>query len=285
MNSQELMDSIKSRAFVPVSQSTFSTSDLLGFATDIMRTRIVPFVIRFQEDYFLKEEITDRVPSRALGGKIKNVALISDSGCEIQLPRLEPCDLGKSLQGFVLKGNQIILNCTPRNSNRWMKPKVSYYVRPSHLVLPELACRVISMTGNDVEVDQIPPGLELGSVLDFIGGEPTFDYLGSAYIQNISGKTLSLSSIPKEIEKGALNVQWMARLGESPVPQIPLELHPLLAQSVACQLLESLGFEDKAAAAQRVLERMESDVIPVISPRVDDSRKRIINRSQLVRFS
>ena len=276
MNSQELIDSIKSRALVPISQSTFSPLDLLSFATDIMRTRIVPFVIRFQEDYFVKEELTSVIPERALGAKLKSVSIVGE-GREIPIPRLEPADLGKNIQGFVLRGNKIILNATPP----WHQTKVSYYARPGTLVLPEAASQILAVSGNELEVTQVPPTFQPGISVDLIGLEPTFDLISTPKILEIRGKKLVLGSIFEGIKAGF----WVARIGESPVPQIPLELHPLLAQAVAVQLLESLGFADKAASAQQTYDRMEADVVTLISPRIDESRKRVINRNPLVRFS
>jgi len=67
--------------------------------------------------------------------------------------------------------------------------------------------------------------------------------------------------------------------------QLPKVLEPILAQAVASQLLETLGFLDKAETARRTLLQMESDVIPLLSPRPDRPRKRVINPNQLVRFS
>ena len=217
MNSQELIDSIKSRALVPISQTTFSQNDLLSFATDIMRTRIVPFMIRFQEDYFLKEDPLT---------------------------------------------------------------KVQYYFSPSTLVLPDRACEIVAINGNEVEVTLIPILFEVGSNVDFISPKSTFDSIFSSKIERISGKILTLTSVLKDLEPGT----WIVRRGESPVPQIPSELHPLLAQAVAVQLLESLGFIDKAEAAEQTLERMESYVVPLLSPRIGKPHKRVINRNQLVKY-
>ena len=69
------------------------------------------------------------------------------------------------------------------------------------------------------------------------------------------------------------------------IQEIPEPLYPILAQAVACQLLESLGFIDKCEAAKRTLAEMEENVIPLLSPRPDRPQKRVINRNPLVRYS
>lgn len=84
-----------------------------------------------------------------------------------------------------------------------------------------------------------------------------------------------------------LNEGYCEREGEYFIPELselPEVTHPILAQAVAAQLLESLGFIDKSEAAKRTLEKMEADVIPFLSPRPDGIRKRVINLNPIVRF-
>jgi|GEM_PF-1793265 hypothetical protein len=133
MTNEELISAVKLRAFIPISQATFSEMDIISIAESVIETRIVPFLVRLQEGYCLSED-----------------------GKEYLIPKLH---------------------------------------------------------------------------------------------------------------------------------QLPKVLEPILAQAVACQLLEILGFIDKAEVARRALNQMENDVIPLLSPRIDRPRKRILNRSQLVRFS
>jgi hypothetical protein len=67
--------------------------------------------------------------------------------------------------------------------------------------------------------------------------------------------------------------------GQSPVPQIPPELHPLLAQRVVCKALESLGDAAGFQAAQLKMAEIQQAALPLITPRVDGEPKRFANRN------
>lgn len=61
--------------------------------------------------------------------------------------------------------------------------------------------------------------------------------------------------------------------GESPVPQVPAEAHPLLAQAVLCQYLKAT---DRPGALEE-RARMESDLIGLLAPRTENQPHRTVN--------
>lgn len=67
------------------------------------------------------------------------------------------------------------------------------------------------------------------------------------------------------------------------VPNIPVELHPLLAQRVAVACLESMGDEQGKTSAERKLKEMETSVMTLIDNRVEGANVKIKNRHGVLR--
>lgn len=92
---------------------------------------------------------------------------------------------------------------------------------------------------------------------------------------NTTLKTISFrhSSAPD------LNVgDYITKAEESIVPNIPTELHPIVAQKVAIACLEAMGDEQNKVSAERKLAQMEMSALKIITNRVEGAPKKIKNR-------
>ncbi len=67
--------------------------------------------------------------------------------------------------------------------------------------------------------------------------------------------------------------------GETIIPQIPDELHSMLAQRVACRCLEALGDQQGLQAANLKLAEMEAKSATLINDRIESSPQKIVNRN------
>lgn len=72
---------------------------------------------------------------------------------------------------------------------------------------------------------------------------------------------------------------------ESIVPNIPTELHPILAQRVAVACLEAMGDEQNKQSAERKLALMEKDGLALLDNRVEGAPIKIKNRHSTLRES
>lgn len=72
---------------------------------------------------------------------------------------------------------------------------------------------------------------------------------------------------------------------ESIIPQLPAELHPLLAQRTAIKMLEALGDTEGMKNAQGELDRMEYNVQTLIDNRAEGSPQKVRNNNSLLRSS
>ena len=71
---------------------------------------------------------------------------------------------------------------------------------------------------------------------------------------------------------------YVTKAEETIVPNIPTELHPIVAQKVAIACLEAMGDEQNKQSAERKLASMEKSAISIISNRVEGAPKKIKNR-------
>ena len=67
------------------------------------------------------------------------------------------------------------------------------------------------------------------------------------------------------------------------IPQIPSDLHVLLAQRVSARILESIGDTEGLGNANAKIKELEDKTDILIGNRVDDAPKIIKNRHSLLR--
>ncbi len=92
---------------------------------------------------------------------------------------------------------------------------------------------------------------------------------------NLLQKTISFSaSDAPSINDG----DFLTKAEETIVPNIPTELHPIVAQRVAVACLEAMGDEQNKQSAERKLVQMEKSALKLISNRVEGAPKKIKNR-------
>ena len=70
---------------------------------------------------------------------------------------------------------------------------------------------------------------------------------------------------------------------ESAIPQIPDDLHPVLAHRVAARILEALGDTEGLQNANTKLAELEQQTTTLIDNRVEDSPKKVVNRHSNLR--
>ena len=276
---QDLIDTIKRKAFIPSTQSTFQDADILAIATDELRDNIVPEILKTREEYFLVSVDLQvdpslgyvRIPSRAIGGAVREVSIVSGDS-EYNLARMSIEDKvyanGYSGDGFYIQGNKIYMM-----SNQACTVRVYFHVRPSVLVLPSAA---IQVTGIDrdtgvITTGSIPSSWGSSAVVDLIENNAGFDLLGLDVTCTVgTGQlTLDTADIPAELAVG----DWISLRDTSPVPQIPVELFPYLAQSVIVQILESVGDIEASAKAEKKLNDIKDQVLSMVTPRVKGEAK------------
>ena len=286
MNTTELISALKIHGSFPTSNDLFSDADFLSLYNHQLLAEITPLMLKLNEEYFLQSKdftiaagSTYRIPTRAIGSKIRTLFYVDGSGNQSSLARLFEEDRPSNASGFYMLRNSIELSNDYTSGTLRMK----YLARPSSLVLTTACAQISSIdtVTNTVEVSSAPATFANGTAVDFVQKLNPYDLLGMDYaISSVSGTTFTFASLPDGLIEG----DWICLATESPVPMIPEELHPVLVQSALCKTLSSK--KDKAYKDElETLARVKTDAINMLDPRVEDNSTKMRSGALLSYFS
>jgi hypothetical protein len=298
LSSEGLIDSIKRRASVPENQVTFDKTDFLELANEEMLIGLVPSILQFHEDYFLFEEavpleenVTEyTIPYRSIGNKLRDVQYKLDDKNYNEMTRIaidnrfEEFDNG--LLRYYIKNNKVVIASTHASPQASLA--MIYYIRPSKLVLEEDIGVITSInrTTGEIATSGLPTKFSTNIKYDFYKVKSPHRILKidlNAATINPTTNTLTFapSDIPSDLEVG----DHVSQAEESNIPQIPTELHAVLAHRVACRILEAIGDTQGLQNANVKLAEMEMKTGNLIDDRVEGSPKKVINRHTPLRKS
>lgn len=292
-----LLNTIKRRGMIPASSFTFSDADLLAFLNEELISVLVPAIKSVREEFFV--QILDMplvsgqqrydIPSRCIGAQLRDVALVDSGGNEFQLPRIEPSfmkDIGQlnvptTMIGYYWEGNRLVLNSAPQAVNysirlRWER-------KPSDLTPTASAARISAInTGTKtVTVDSgVPNTLWVTTdTLDFVQALPPFNPLSDdAAISSLTSTTaVFTAALPSGLAVG----DWISTARTSPIPQIPYEGFPVLAQLGLARVLEAMDDASPSAAptARNQANDLLGNFLKLISPRTAGTPQKIVDRT------
>lgn len=283
-----LLASVKRRGQLPTSDDSLSDADVLALASDELHNYIVPLLMSVREEFFAADADTEAVsgtaayaiPERAIGMKLRYVRFSTDGSTYPDLVRIEPEDVDQysSSSGapaaYYLRGNDVVLVPAPSAGTL----RLGYFRRPNRLVLPA-ACAKLDRAHTDatqIMTYDAPATFVTGVELDFISGTPGFDsLLDGVVITDDAGFPTSF-----DIASGvtAATGDYACLAGESPIPQIPVELRPLLEQRTVVAACDALGLTQKKDAAEKSADRLETKALTMITPRDEGANRKVINR-------
>ncbi len=284
-----LVSSLKRRGLIPTSDEAFNDTDFYSLIDEETRTYILPFLKRTREDFLITQSETTvqsgfnryLLPARCAAEALKYVALSPD----YHPLRREPSEEGH-LQGagFALEDDAVVLASTPEQSGETLR--FVYYYRPNFPVAEDACGRITAYdaTTNEVTVAAAPDTFTASESYDLVKGTPGFrcHSINQAVTSVASGVLTFSEDLPIGIAIG----DYVCLAGETPIPQIPAELHPLLAQRVTYVLSNALG-PTKGRSAFEQLMQMEAQLTTLFSNRADASPRYVVNRNSVgfARFS
>ena len=297
MLTEDLISSAKRRTLAPISQQTFQDPDIISFLNEEMAHTIVPEIMAVREDMWLTHtdvsysasEPKVRIPERAIGESLKMVFFKDAGGSRHELVKVPTSRLDAFSEpngdpsGFFLEGSYIHLMPMPANSGTL---EIWYYRRPSELV-PTTDCGLITVVGTlganiSLDVDNNLVGLLTNANCDIVSGKsPFMSVITGADVLAVTSTNVEF--LLTSAQDGAGNT--LAVLGDyvclektSNIPQIPQEFHAVLAQSVACRILEALGDINKLQAAMATRDRMLQNCLKLIQNRIEGHPEYINNK-------
>lgn len=282
---------------LPATQSLgFTDADLIAHANNEMASRMVPLVMSVNEEFYVQTvnipivagKTAYRMPSRNAGAKLRDVTWVQ--GATIQpLFRIEPEMLSRWVsgaagtpQGFYLEAGALNLVPAPTASGVL---RMRYFVRPGAFTVTAADFGVITAVTTNTSTDgagvfagTFSGSLTLSATEDIIAFRPPFEYLAI----NATNFTFAAPNISMVSDGATSTMSPNVAVGDyitkpdlSPILQLPVELHSLLAQRVVCAVMEALNYGDRLKAAEAVYARMEEAALRLISPRVDSAPKKM----------
>ncbi len=221
-----------------------------------------------------------RIPSRAVGAKLKLVELVSGDNATPLTPLGVASVADDTVTGggggYYLRDNSIVLASTSTTGTL----RLHYFRRLNTIVAEEAAAEITTIdTGTkvvtiDVSVNAKPATFLTTATFDLIQGTPHFDLLGfDLAITATDATTLTFTAtLPADLAVG----DYIALKGQTPICQAPVELQDVLVQRSLVKYLESQG-DPKVAVAKASLDEMRNDALSLLSPRVEDSPKVLQN--------
>jgi hypothetical protein len=292
---EDLIASVKRRAMIPTAQGTFQTADFLAIANEEMQGYIVPLLLSQRPDLWIvhydvtlsNNVLEYRLPTRAIGQSLRSVHIINTLNQLESFPKIARENLDGASRGFYIDGNVLVLAVSNPNDvgNIGSGLRMTYHQRPNTLV-SSTAVGVVSTVDTVLKkvtlTGTAPAGFGGANVFDILRGRPGYEWLAMDRAGTVSGTSITFAdALPGELVAGDV----IALAGEGNYPQVPPEIHGLLAQRVAVKCLEAMGDTEGIQAAAGIMAGMEKDAVRMVSPRVAGNTERIVNRSSPFRLS
>lgn len=285
-----LVAGVKRRGFLPVG-SGLEAADILEYASDELDVFIPAFLKSIREEYLVATLDLDAAggviaaPARAVGAAFRSIGRLMTDGKVEPLNRIEPENAGSltgqtgDAVGYMFQGNTIILLPAPTSGT----VRLAYQQRPGRLVLPE-ACGLISAVGGTIldSATQWPSTFTTSTPLDVVSVAPNFT-AAALDLQPITVDTDEIefdADIPSTVFVG----DYLCLAGETCIPQLPTEVHALLAQATALAIANATGSQ-RLAAIQKKFDDVLKDTRALLSPRSDGSARVVISRSRIGRWA
>ena len=296
LTGEKLIASVRKRGMFPEDTDTFDDQDILDIANEEMDVSLLDKLTSLHEEHLtvhvdIPKNSTGHydIPVRAVGNKIRDVSLIIGQTVyeltQIGIGELSDYstfdDGGYNLDKFYIQNNQIKLIS---NGRAYESVRIYYHLRPNVLVKEADTGKVqnVNQNGNIVTLtlSNVPkrfteiifPSIKFDVVAYETPNKIKYQNLSATFDLTTRTATITLNSTDTlDIRVG----DWLCKAEESPVPNIPTEMHPLLAQLTAVHMLEATGDSEALKNAEARLQKMMTSVTELIDDRVDLAPRKI----------
>ena len=296
-----LVASAYRRTLAPNAAGAIQPGDVITMLDEEMRATVAPLVLAAQEEFWVQNidmavqanVYNYTIPQRASFATWRDVVFVDTNGNEINMTNLSPEYLKLQFPaggnpplytfGFVLQNDQVILWPPNQGTPTQYKLRMKIKRRPNTLT-SNVNCGIVTNinTGtNVVTMSQADTTWTTATTFDIIPNSPQFtSRQDDATVTGVSlpaggPYTLTFTTIPT----GMIVGDWVCPSMMSPIPQIPFDMFPLLTQRGAIRIWESLGDTQNLQVAERHYQDMAADFARTVSPRVDGTPKKIVNRN------
>ena len=280
-NTTRLISQVNLKGALPTGR--FTDQEILDLAFDALSEELVPFILSFKEEYYVKSssasivanQASYPIPNRASGSTLREVHYYRSNGEIINLERLNLEDLRYQQSytqvmptGFYVMGDDIILYPTPSQSGDSIA--MFYFQRPAKLV-PVSECGAITAIATNTLTGTFPATWTTANTFDLVNGGGSFSTRGiDLAISSVSTTTIVFSAtVPSSLAVG----DYVCLAGETCLPPIPAEAHALLSIMTQRDCLESMGAATEHAAAAAKVEQGKASLKVVMANRIQGAPK------------
>ena len=305
LTTSALLKSIKRRTMAPDNQNTFTDQDYIDLLNEEMMIGLIPSILKAKEEYLIFKEIVPLVadkskypiPERALANKTREICYRDSTsktiGNEYEMTRIAIDDRysglgtsdssGSGFRQFYLLGGDVVIHpgvgSSPAGALAFY-----YYLRPNTLVKDAAVATItyIDRVLGTISLTAVPTTYTNVSLYDFTKAKSPHNIIDidiPVVSINVSTKTitLNLDNIPVDLEVG----DYMPLAGQTIVPNVPTELHMILAQRVAQRVMEALGDTEGLTNASAKVAEMEDKMSTMMNSRVEGAPRKVVNRSRM----
>lgn len=295
----KLVESVRSRAMIPDDTLVYTDEAILEILNEEIDVGLLDTLLTLHEEHLVtytdtkainQDEMRKRlvIPHRAVGSKLRDVhALVGQSAYELSRISLEEIGdynnypyvnyVGTDL--FYVEGDEIVV-VSPRSGTAGMF-RLYYHIRPNVIVMEDKCAQIteIDTTTGILSFSTVPSSFSSLVKFDLVQNNTPNKILATdleVVEVSVANKTVELdpTSIPTRLQVG----DWVCFPEESPYPNLPTELHPILAQRAAVYILEAMGDAQNLSNARSKLAQMEKSVQKLLDNRVEGANKKIKSR-------
>lgn len=252
-----ILASIQRRGFLPTGDETFSSEDFRAILDEEIRAYVLPFLRECNEELLVRRYDVTTIPSSGrirIGERfgvesVKAIYGSTDNGTTFQpLTRLEPEESAR-YQGGPSQGCWYFEDdfvCLVGSPVQYTQVRLTHYLRPSRLIL-ESECNVVASVDVArlvVTTTATTAGILSGGYYDIVSARPGLRVLNVDSPGTAVTTTVTFDDV---IDAAVQAGDFVCMPGESPVPNIPADLLPMLVQRAVCVCL---GAKNDGALAQ-----------------------------------
>jgi hypothetical protein len=294
--SDSLIAAIKRNAQFPSSQRRFEDDDFLAFLNEELQLTIVDELTTLQASMFIERETRALVasqseyefPNRAIGWKVASVGHLSASNVYTRLPQIARSNRGRyqNIQenatpaGFYVEGTKIHfvpnVSASPAGSVQFD------FIRIQNELVKESVCGEASLVATvgvnyDITVNSVP--VYSGGV-DVISGTNPFNVIARNSTPVVLGLIMTIPIV--DFDRAPVIGDWISVTGKTPIPNIPEDFHPVLAQAATIRCLISNNDEKGLTTAMVAYTNMIKRMTNRAKDRVDSSPVKIVPQSRVL---
>jgi len=294
----EAVTSVQVGAMIPTASDTITADVILGFGDEERASVIDPwrrkilgaeYDVTSESQSLVSGTATYRIPWRASGASLHSVSFVDSNGDEWPCSRVPLEDAGAYVEGagyhwegqygYAIEGDFVRVLPTPTTSSGTLK--LRYVRRPSRMVLAS-AAMLITAAPTATYLGSKPATILTTTPVDIVQAKPNFDIFAPSRTPTSVVANTSVTFAANPSSEAAIG-DYIALAGETPIIQLPVELHPVLLALMMGRALEATG--DRAGMRDcydRALSRL-SKLEPLFRERVGNARRYAVDRSSMLR--